>query len=261
MYNINFDNTLYKLDDVYNTISHNIIKKKEDLGLINYGIKDLLSINIKNWILKYIYSTNSKDILNFSSSISSIKNLLIVLKTTDYKRFGVFYQNNNINIRWKNDVNSFCGNCNKKLKSSIKRLFCTCYKIGQSFIFSFDKFKVYENINENPNFNIKYDYNRECLFGNEFILKKQIEKKLSFNINDSDFNENINILRPVTPRVFRNFNKIKNIFPPPSPREFETTNHSSFVLHGHDKNSEEFNILNLEVYDIEVRENDNYWNI
>ena len=199
-----------------------------------------MSINIKNCILKYKYSTNSKNISKFSSSISSIINLLIVLETTNQKRFGVFYQNNNINIRYSiNDDNNYCGNCNEKIKSGIKRLFYTCCKKGKSFIFSFDKFKVYEKTDENPNFNIKYDYDRECLFGNEFILKKKTEKSLSFNNNGNDSIKKNNIL----------CSKRSN--------EFGTICNNSFVLHGYDRNSE-FNIFNLEVYDIELRNNDNY---
>jgi hypothetical protein len=36
-YNLDFDNTLYKLDEVYDAITHDIIKEKQDLGLINFG--------------------------------------------------------------------------------------------------------------------------------------------------------------------------------------------------------------------------------
>jgi len=241
IYNLNFDNTLYKLDDVYDNITHDIIKEKEDLGLINSGIKDLFSKNIKNCILKYKYSTNSKNLSIFQSSISSIINLFIVLETTNQKRFGVFYQNNNINIRYSiNDDNNYCGNCNEKIKSGIKRLFYTCCKKGKSFIFSFDKFKVYEKTDGNPNFNIKYDYERECLFGNEFILQKKTEKSLSFNNNGNDSIKKNNILCSKRPN------------------EFGTICNNSFVLHGYDRNSAEFNIFNLEVYDIELRNNDDY---
>ena len=177
IYNLMFDNTLYNLDDVYDTITHDIIKEKQDLGLINSGIKDLFSKNIKNCILKYKFPTDSKKSLDFLASISSIINLLIVLKTTKNKRFGVFYQNNNINIRYSiKDDNNYCGNCNEKIKSGIIRLFYTCCKKGKSFIFSFDEFKLYEKKNGNPNFNIKYDYDRECLFGNEIILQKKDRK-------------------------------------------------------------------------------------
>ena len=90
-------------------------------------------------------------------------------------------------------------------------------------------------------FNIKYDSNRECLFGNEFILVKQPEKPQSINDNDDNgiFNGKSNIL-------FR----IK-------PKEFKTISSSSFVLHGYDRNSE-FNIFDLEVYDIELPQNDKY---
>ena len=237
IYNLNFDNTLYKLDDVYNTITHDIIEGKEDLGLINFGIKDLLSKNLKNCILTYKYSTNSKNLSDFLPSISSIINILIVLRTTNHKRFGVFYQNKNKNNT--NDVdNSYCGNCNEKIKRGIKRLFYTCCKKGKSFIFSFDKFKLYEKSNENPNFNIKYDYNRECLFGNEFILKKQPKKRQLINNNNGNNNINQN-----------------NILLQTRTKEFDTISCSSFILHGNDRNSEEFNILDLEVYEIKLHKN------
>ena len=149
-YNLDFDNTLYKLDEVYDAI----IKEKQDLGLINFVIKKLFSNNIKNCILKDKYSTDSKNISIFKSSISSINNLLIVLITTKNKRFGVFSQNNSSKYNLNNDNNndiSYCGNCNEKINRSIKRLFYTCCKKGKGFIFSFDELKTYEKSNENPN--------------------------------------------------------------------------------------------------------------
>ena len=230
-YNLYFDDTLYILDDVYDTITHDIIQKKEDLGLINWGIKNIFSKNIKYCILKYKFSTDSKKPSIFLESISSIINLLIVLITTKNKRFGVFFQNNNSNLRDGNNANSYCGNCNEKMKNSIKRLFYTCCKKGKSFSFSLDNFKIYEKSNQNPNFNIKYDFDKECLFGNEFILMKEPEIQQSINNNNHNHND----------KFIREHNILFGI----NPKEFKTISYSSFVLHGQDRNSE-YNIADLE---------------
>lgn len=66
----------------------------------------------------------------------------------------------------------------------------------------------------------------------KLFYKKKIEKSISFNNDDLLFS-----IRP---------------------NKFGTICNSSFVLHGYDRISVEFNILDLEIYDIELPNNDDY---
>ena len=101
--------------------------------------------------------------------LKETSNPLIIIETTIGNRFGFF--ENKIN---KKEINTFvCGNCSN-IKNNIDRLFYTCCKNKKSFVFSLNNFEIYDNSEGNPNFNIKYDYKRECLYGNEFLYKLKI---------------------------------------------------------------------------------------
>ena len=67
IYNL-FDVNLYKLEDLYNTIDHDIIKYKEDLGFINYGLKDIRK-NINKMRLKYKASIHGKNLKTFVQNV------------------------------------------------------------------------------------------------------------------------------------------------------------------------------------------------
>ena len=54
------DNQLYKLEDSYKSLNHDIIKNRAELGLINSGIKRLLDLNMSKCILKYKSSVDGK---------------------------------------------------------------------------------------------------------------------------------------------------------------------------------------------------------
>ena len=70
---------------------------------------------------------------------------------------------------------------------------------------------------------------------------KQPEKPQSINDNDDN----------------GNFNGKNNILFRIKPIEFKTISSRSFVLHGYDWNSE-FNIFDLEAYELELPQNDKY---
>ena len=228
IYNIKYDNTLYKLEDVYNSIIHDIIQKRKELGLINYGIRKYYNKNIKNCILSYKCSEDGK-MINYKFFEKNLFYPLIVILTTDKKRFGFFYQNNNKYIVNSNNspiynrfTQNICGNCNLKEAINIQRIFSTCCKDRNSFVFSLDGFKIYQNSEGNPNFNIKYDSKRECHFGNEFILREKKE----------EINQNIGF----------NYNLYSNK---------KTECYNSFILNSF-RNNSEFNIVDFEVYNVKL---------
>lgn len=105
LYN-SIDINSYKLDDIFNLIDSDIIKTKEEFGLINKGIKDLFNKNIIYFQNKYKLKD---DIIEekppqISSLIEKLEYLVFLVLTKNKKKFGVFI--NNINNKNNNDKNT-----------------------------------------------------------------------------------------------------------------------------------------------------------
>ena len=86
-----FDTEAYKLENLFKKIpNYSIIKKRNEFGLINSGIKYLYNSNIID--LKCEYKTNNEEnnIEELKNIIKNTEYLLIVILTKDNKKFGVF---------------------------------------------------------------------------------------------------------------------------------------------------------------------------
>ena len=147
-----FDNTLYKLEKVYNELdSTEIITKRKYLGLINSGIKNIFDKNIKVCSLAYIFSKgNEQNLYQFSEKCQKLENLLIIIKTMSNRSFGAFFKKKTSFGMFNYQMNNF----NSKY-----------YNNNNSFIFSLDKMKIYYNdllykdSYEEPYFSLYYDEN------------------------------------------------------------------------------------------------------
>ena len=86
--NLNFlyysmDDKLYKLEDSYKSLNHDIIKTRGEFGLINSGIKKYLKSNIAKCELKYKSSVDGKSKDIFHSKCDDILYQLFIIKTTN----------------------------------------------------------------------------------------------------------------------------------------------------------------------------------
>ena len=139
-YNIKYDSTLYKLEEIYKLIIHDIIQKREELGLINYGVKKFYNKNIQKCIINYKSSSDGNSV-NYKYIEQNLTYGLIAILTTDKTRFGFFYHNLNKNkVNYNNQSYNIsniyiqqntCGNCEKEkrnLKKNIyiQKIFSTC---------------------------------------------------------------------------------------------------------------------------------------
>ena len=107
-----YDDTLYILDEVFKSISNDIIKSREEFALINSGIKRIFNKGINNLILKYKYNKDEKDPNIYHSKCDNLRYSLIIIKTTgNISRFGAFFQKqvnpeiNNI-MNFNNEMNN-----------------------------------------------------------------------------------------------------------------------------------------------------------
>lgn len=89
--------------------SSQIIKKPQQLELINRGINNLFQKNIKEIIFKYEFNSQDKgNSLSFFTDIykylGNLTNILLVVKTTKNRSFGAFYQifRNDYNYNYNN---------------------------------------------------------------------------------------------------------------------------------------------------------------
>ena len=210
------DNQLYKLEDSYKSLNHEIIKNRAELGLINSGIKNILNSNISRCLLKYKSSVDGKNPDIFHSKCENIYYKLFIIKTTNERRFGVFFcgkqKINNDDINLYNSYNSY--NSNNNFFSSVNsfenfindNLSIDFYKNNKNeifncktypekfFVFSLNKGKIYypriKNTSNSPCFSIFFDSNRESYYGKE--------KKVNINSQIKDYvlsgKEEFNIL-------------------------------------------------------------------
>ena len=235
-YDLNFlynslDNELYKLEDSYKSLNHDIIKNRGELGLINSGIKRKINSNISKFILKYKASVDGKNPEIFYSKCENIFYTLFIIKTNNDKRFGVFFYNKQKKLDNNNLYNSYrnTGNNYENIFSTLNSINSFENFFSETFAMEFtnnndkkteifncknypDKFYIslnrgrifYPSINSfnSPCFSINYDSNSDNYYG----------KEKGVNINS----------------------KIKD-----------------YVLSGKEK----FNILDFEVYEIELENN------
>ena len=152
-----FDNSLYVLEKVYNKLDPvETISKREDLGLINSGIRRLYKKNIKDCSLVYIFAKGSdNNLYKFQEIFKKLENLLIIIKTMNNRTFGAFYTKSN---------NSYFQPTPFLINT---QQIC-------SFIFSLDNKRIYytdlfyRDSYEKPNFTINYDVNNLCFKGIEY---------------------------------------------------------------------------------------------
>ncbi len=278
IYNL-FDIKSYELDNIFNNLYSNIIKTKEEFGLINMGIRKLFNRNIIYFQNKYESKEDKFDSnppsKNFSEIFDILDYSILVILTKDNKKFGAFINNkkkqenindqnnnnyminqNNNNLKINQNNNNFMVNQNNNnlvinqnnnpfrvnqnnnnliinknnkfgmipINKNIQKynfnvinavnsnnfihFFDSKSSLGEYFIFSLDKMKIYYSNEQNegnirfPNFNFKYDSNRQSLFGNEYYTNNYTENntinssnvyKLSerneFNIEDCELFE------------------------------------------------------------------------
>ena len=221
------DDQLYKLEDSFKSLNHDLIKSRSEFGLINLGIKHQLKSNIGKCILKYKASVDGKNPNIFHLKCDNIFYQLFIIKTTNERRFGVFFCNNknNFNNILYNTFNGFYKNyTNRNYLNNIQmtqnnnnmsldfldinnekrnEIFNCKSRPEKFFAFCLNNSKIYypnfKNTANTPCFSINFDPNRESYYGKE--------KKVNIN-----------------PQV------------------------KDFILSG----KEEFNILEFEVYEIEI---------
>lgn len=202
MYN-RVDNQLYKLEDSYKSLNHDIIKTRGEFGLINSGIKKLLNSNIAKCSLRYKSSVDGKSPNVFHLKCDNLYYKLFLIKTTNEKRFGVFfsgkqkdedkinlynsYRNNDSNYNFFSSINSFDNflsvNLSVDFNNNKNEIFnCGSYP-DKFFVFSLNKNKIYfpriNNASNNPCFSIEYEPNNENYYGKE--------KKININSQYKDY--------------------------------------------------------------------------
>ena len=240
IYNL-FDIKSYELDNIFNNLYSNIIKTKEEFGLINMGIRKLFNRNIIYFQNKYESKEdkfdNNPPSKNFSEIFDILDYSILVILTKDNKKFGAFINNknkqenindqnnnnyminqnnnnlkinqNNNNLMINQNNNNFMINKNINFGMNIFNIKNPIYKsntnninsnnfipffdskssLGEYFIFSLDKMKIYYSNEQNegnirfPNFNFKYDSNRQSLFGNEYYTNNYTENNTIYSSN------------------------------------------------------------------------------
>ena len=257
--------------------SSQIIKKLQHLELINRGINNLFQKNIKDIIFKYEFNSQDKaDSLSFFSNIykylDNLTNILLVVKTTKNRCFGVFYQifRNDYNYNYNNYNNGNypitkvvpyqnAFNYSVKTKNSIgnqisvenissffpnigTHIINIKYKINidpvqypNSFFFSLDHLKIYNsqfNILEYPSFIIEYNNDKKIFCGTE--KKNNNIKRLLESINRNVLG-NYEVIKLHTKGGINNGINGKEI-------------DYSFIL----SNQEQFENLKLEIYEIKI---------
>ena len=190
------DNQLFKLEQSFKTINHDIITTRSEFGLINAGVKRQLKKNILKCTLKYKASFHGKKPEVFHAKCDNLLYQLLVIKTTNERRFGVFFCNNKNNSFDENLYNSYNNGFNNNyfLYSSLSsrdihsnsnlsvefldlkndngnEIFNCSTKPEKFFAFSLNNAKIYFKTQNNkvnvPCFSIYYDINRESYYGKE----------------------------------------------------------------------------------------------
>ena len=225
------DDQLYKLEDSFKSLNHELIKSRAEFGLINLGIKRQLKSNIGKCILKYKASVDGKNPNIFHLKCDNIFYQLLIIKTTNERRFGVFFCNNKNYLKNNNMLyNTFNG-------------FYKNY-INHKQFNNRDNFQMTQNNNMSMDFT---DINNDKI--NEiFNCKSRPDKFFAFSLNNSkifypNFKNTAN-----TPCFSINFDPNRESYYGKEKKVNINLQVKDFVLSG----KEEFNILEFEVYEIEI---------
>ena len=225
-----FNMNSYKLENIFNVLKSDIIRTRKDFGLINQGIYNLFNKNIIYFNLIY-KSDEEINIQNFQKIYQELEYSLIVVLTKDKKRFGAFNNNkeilnygmnvmnnlnNNMNMmnnnqNMMNNMNNnmmganqipnnmamnnypmqrqFNNNMNNQLNKDV--IFNSSFCSNKYFVFSIDDSKIYFSDDNKYNFSVLYDFNRQCLYGNE-------TNNINSNINLEQSYQTIAINTPIS---------------------------------------------------------------
>ena len=257
--------------------SSQIIKKPQQLELINRGINNLFQKNIKDIIFKYEFNSQDKgNSLSFFTNIykylGNLTNILLVVKTTKNRSFGAFYQifKNDYNYNYNN------GNYPKTTTYAVNSYvnYSTTENYPENQISVKNEISVYYPITEiygymnNPKYNINIDpvqypnsfffsldhlkiYNSQfnILEYPSFIIEYNNDKKI-FCGTEKKNNEIKRLLESINSNdlgavvdsgMGAGVNVINN-------RAKDKEINYSFIL----SNQEQFENLNLEIYEIKI---------
>ena len=217
-YNL-FNVESYKLENIFkklvNDKKNSLITQRAELGLINQGIKHLLNKNIVYMDIIYSSDINGEmpEVFKENYNNENLIYSIIIIKTKDDNRFGIFcnrekilnqnLNQNNFNMGNQNNgkINFYMQqNNNNMINNNMNQnidIFSSNSISNKFFIFSLDDLSIYysndENTNNFPKFEIKYDNNRQCLFGIESYPNLNTSYKLSgknnFNISKYELYE------------------------------------------------------------------------
>ena len=241
------DPNSYTLDIIFNDlISKEIIKTKEELRLINKGIKHLFNRNIISLESKYKSKVEDFDPLQFKRIFNNISySLLIICTKKGEKRFGAFYNYNNQimgrDMRRMKVMNKF-----SNLNRDDDIIFDSKSSLNEYFIFSLNNLSMYykeKDIDETviPDFQLKYNRRYESLLGNEFPIKNNEDPQYNNNMNNNmGMNNNMN-----NDMDMNNMNK-NNILNMNNNNKIIKNNNLYYKLTG----NEEFKVKSLELYEI-----------
>ena len=172
------NNINYNYDNMFQKLGSKIITDRRHLECINSGIKKLFNKNMKDIILKHEYEAENNPLLSYKNNCKNLNNVLLLIKTSDNRNFGAFYQANNIDLDGVIEYENENENGNEIIFYSIL--------YHNSFIFSLDDYKIYKSnssqkkIFEYPCFSVVFN-NRSNLFcGTEdkINILKGLEKEL-----------------------------------------------------------------------------------
>ena len=224
------DDQLYKLEDSYKLLNHDLIKDRGEFGFINIGIKRQLKSNLTKCVLKYKASVDGKNPNIFHSKCDNIYYQLFIIKTTNERRFGAFF-------------------CNDKNNSTNNYLYYTFNGFNNRYIRSNhssrkELFQNYQNNNMSVDFmDLKKDEKNEI-----FNCRSRPEKFFAFNLNNRRIYYR-NIKNSVnTPCFSINYDPNRESYYGREKRVSVNSLIKECVLSGR----EEFNILEFEVYEIEI---------
>ena len=170
------NNINYNFDNMFQKLWSKIIIDRRHLECINSGIKKLFNKNMKDIILKHEYIAENNPLLSYKNNCKNLNNVLLLIKTTDNRNFGAFYQANNIDL--DGIINYENENGNDIIFYSIV--------YHNSFIISLDDFKIYKSnssqkkIFEYPCFSVMFNgrSNLFCGTENKINILKDLEKEL-----------------------------------------------------------------------------------
>ena len=257
------DDQLYKLEDSYKTLNHDIIKSRAEFGLINLGIKHQLKKNIAKCELKYKASVDGKNKDIFHNKCDDILYQLLIIKTTNDRRFGIFFcnkgnnnnnyynslSNDSINIINKRNNDNFNFNKDNNLLHSYRSYSNFHYMNNYNNYFNSDNnlllFRNNNNINTLSINLSNYDKDKSNQI---FNCKEKPEKFFAFSLNQGKnyFLNNKNINN--TPCFSIYFDPNRESFYGKEKKINVNSQVKDFVLSG----KEEFNILEFEVYEIDI---------